>query len=153
MKKIIALLTVALALTAVFSGCAETTPQSADSAAMPQTQTEAQTEAQTLPSESVEQTLPEDDFDFSSQILSDPSDICYTDVPGMPTQDFVLSFEDVRNGKTHDVTLEEPDKLTSNALSDICAFNNVISAFLLRQERVCNADYRLPLFVSQSKTD
>ena len=122
MKKIIALLTVALALTAVFSGCAETTPQSADSAAMPQTQTEAQTEAQTMPSESVEQTLPEDDFDFSSQSLSDPSDICYTDVPGMPTQDFVLSFEDVRNGKNHDVTVEEPDKLTSNALSDIYNF-------------------------------
>lgn len=118
MKKNIAMLTAALALTAVISGCAEKTPQGADSTTIPQTQTEAQT----LPSESAEQTLPEDDYDFSSRILSDPSNICYTDVPGMPTQNYVLSFEEVRNEKTHDVTVKEPDKLTSNALSDIYNF-------------------------------
>ena len=120
MKKIIALLTAAFVLAAAFSGCAEKTPQSTgeDSAAMPQTQASTQT----LPSESAEQTSLEDNYEFPSQSLSDPSNIRYTDVPGMPTQDFVLSFEDVRNEKTHDVAVEEPDKLTSNALFDIYNF-------------------------------
>ena len=118
MKKIIALLTAGLVLVAALSGCAGKTAQSMDGAAMPQTQTGVQT----LSSKSEEQTTLEDNYEFSSEILAEPNDIRYTDVPGMPTQDFVLSFEDVKNEKTYDVTVEEPDKLTSNALSDIYNF-------------------------------
>lgn len=120
MKKIIALLTVVFVLTAAFSGCAGNAPQGTDedSAAVPQTQASTPT----LPSESAEQTSLEDNYDFPSQSLSDPDKIRYTDVPGMPTQDFVLSFEDVRNEKTYDVAVMEPDKLTSNALFDIYNF-------------------------------
>ena len=54
---------------------------------------------QTLSSKSEEQTTLEDNYEFSSEILAEPNDIRYTDVPGMPTQDFVLSFEDVKNEK------------------------------------------------------
>ena len=118
MKKIIALLTAGLVLVAALSGCAGKTAQSMDGAAMPQTQTGVQT----LSSKSEEQTTLEDNYEFSSEILAEPNDIRYTDVPGMPTQDFVLSFEDVKNEKTYDVTVEEPDKLTGNALSDIYNF-------------------------------
>ena len=94
MKKIIALLTAGLVLVAALSGCAGKTAQSMDGAAMPQTQTGVQT----LSSKSEEQTTLEDNYEFSSEILAEPNDIRYTDVPGMPTQDFVLSFEDVKNG-------------------------------------------------------
>lgn len=119
MKKIIALLTVVFVLMASLSGCAEKTQLSADGSAALQTQADAQT----LSSKSEEQTASEENKDeFTSEILTEPNDIRYTDVPGMPTQDFVLAFEDVKNDKAYDVAVEEPDKLTSNALSDIYNF-------------------------------
>lgn len=118
MKKLIALLTAVFVLATAFSGCSAETPQSA----------EGTEESQLQPDESVrsldneEQATPEDNYEFPEQSLADPNDVRYTDVPGMPTQDFVLSFEDVRNEKTYSVAVQEPDQLTKNALFDIYDF-------------------------------
>lgn len=120
MRRVTAFLTAVLVFAAIFSGCS-----AAPSKEMGQENTEKTQDQESAPTvvlDDMEQELSEDYYAFPTQSLSDPSDIRYTDVPGMPTQDFVLLFEDVRNEKNYDVSVQEPDQLTKNALFDIYNF-------------------------------
>lgn len=120
MRKVTAFLTAVLVFAAIFSGCS-----AAPSKEMGQENTEktqVQESAPTVVLEDTEQVLPEDQYSMPTQSSADPTGVRYTDVPNMPTQDFVLLFEDVRNQKTYDVEVQAPDQLTKNALSDIYNF-------------------------------
>lgn len=120
MKKMIAFLTAVLVFAAIFSGCTAVPSEKKGQDNIEKTQ--IQESAPVVVLEDMEQELPEDHYAFPTQSLADPSDIRYTDVPGMPTQDYVLLFEDVRNEETYDVAVQEPDQLTKNALFDIYDF-------------------------------
>lgn len=63
------------------------------------------------------------DTKFDVEIADfDPEEIVFTDVPGMPTQDFALVFQEVRGDKELDVKVQEPDQLTKDALFEIYDF-------------------------------
>lgn len=48
--------------------------------------------------------------------------IGYTQVPGMPTQDFVLKFDEVRSSERLNVEVQEPDQVTKDTLFAIYDF-------------------------------
>lgn len=54
---------------------------------------------------------------------SELEQVRYTQVPGMPTQDFVLSFDETRNNAELVVTVQEPDQITKDALFAIYDFS------------------------------
>lgn len=120
MRKMIAFLTAVLVFAAIFSGCTAVPSEKKGQDNIEKTQIQENVPVVVL--EDTEQELPEDHYAFPTQSLAVSSDIRYTDVPGMPTQDYVLLFEDVRNEETYDVAVQEPDQLTKNALFDIYDF-------------------------------
>lgn len=120
MRKMIAFLTAVLVFAAIFSGCTAVPSEKRGQDNIEKTQIQENVPVVVL--EDTEQELPEDHYAFPTQSLAVSSDIRYTDVPGMPTQDYVLLFEDVRNEETYDVAVQEPDQLTKNALFDIYDF-------------------------------
>ena len=59
---------------------------------------------------------------ISAMAESELEQVRYTQVPGMPTQDFVLSFDEARNNAELVVTVQEPDQITKDALFAIYDF-------------------------------
>lgn len=58
----------------------------------------------------------------SAYAESELEQVRYTQVPGMPTQDFVLNFEEIRNKAELAVEVQEPDQITKDALFEIYDF-------------------------------
>ena len=59
---------------------------------------------------------------ISAMAESELEQVRYTQVPGMPTQDFVLSFDETRNNADLVVAVQEPDQITKDALFAIYDF-------------------------------
>ena len=115
-KELFLVVMACLLLVSAISGCATEGTQA----------TEEQTHDPVSTEGKVEETTPVlqlQDTEFNVEVADfDPEEIVFTDVPGMPTQDFVLAFQEVRGDEELDVKVQNPDQLTMDALFAIYDF-------------------------------